>query len=215
MIKTVLNDFMVLLLPKCITVIILSLLICSTNYSQVELNVQAGYLLISNIPTNEGDINIKDNPDYGLGLKFNIERELNAEVSWSMQSSSADLRTFRGEKIFLTDVTIHHFLAGAVYEPVYGKVRPIGIISVGATLFHPSKKEFENALRFTIALGLGGKFYLSDRFGIRLQGRLILPMQFYGGSIWCGTGGCGTYLGSWTPFVQGDFSGGIFVRVGK
>lgn len=213
--KKVINNFMVLSLPKCITTIIFSLLIYSTIYSQVELNLQGGYLLLSDIPTNRGDIIMKSNPDYGLGLKFNIENELSAEVSWSMQKTSGTLRTFKGERIFLSDATIHHFLAGAVYETMYGNIRPIGLVSVGATLLHPTNKNFENAVRFTIALGVGGKFYLSDRFGIRLQGRLILPMQFNEGGFWCSTGGCGTYIGSWTQFIQGDFSGGIFVRLGK
>lgn len=215
MVKKVINNFLVLSLPKFITTIIFSVLVYSTIYSQVELNVQGGYLLLSNIPTNRGDIIMKDNPDYGLGLKIDIENELSAEVSWSMQNTSGDLRTFKGERIFLSDATIHHFLAGAVYEPIYGKIRPIGLISVGATLLHPTNKKFNDAVRFTIAMGIGGKFYLSDRFGLRFQGRLILPMQFTEGGFWCSTGGCGTYVGSWTQFIQGDFSGGIFVRLGK
>jgi len=215
MTNAVTNKIFTLTLPKTAITIFFSILLYSTVYSQVELNLQGGYLLLSNIPTNKGDIIMKDNPDYGLGLKINIDKELSAEVSWSMQNSSGDLRTFKGERIFLSDATIHHFLAGAVYETMYGKIRPIGLVSAGVTLLHPTNNKFENAVRFTIALGVGGKFYLSDRFGLRLQARLILPMQFTEGGFWCGTGGCGTYVGSWTQFIQGDFSGGIFVRLGK
>ena len=203
------------LVPRLFITVIFSFVLFSDNYSQVELNGHGGYLLLSKIPASKGDIYLKDNPDFGLGLAFHVKDELNAEVSWSMQNTSADFRTFEGEKIFLSDATIHHFLAGAVYEPGEGNIKPIGLVSVGATLLHPIDKKYENAVRFTIALGVGGKFYVDNRWGIRLQARLILPMQFNEGGFWCSTGSCGTYIGSWTEFIQGDFSGGIFVRLGK
>ena len=203
------------IVPKLFISVIFSLILFVDNYPQVELYGHGGYLLLSTIPARKGDIYLKDNPDYGVGLAFHVKDELNAEVSWSMQNTSADLRTFEGEKIFLSDATIHHFLAGAVYEPGDGNIKPIGLVSVGATLLHPIDKKYENAVRFTIAVGVGGKFYMDDRWGIRLQARLILPMQFNEGGFWCSTGSCGTYIGSWTEFIQGDFSGGIFVRLGK
>ena len=36
----------------------------------------------------------------------------------------------------------------------------------------------------------GAKIYLADHFGIRLQGRLILPIFFGSLGFYCGTGGC-------------------------
>jgi hypothetical protein len=54
---------------------------------------------------------------------------------------------------------------------------------------------------------------MSDKIGLRFQGRLIIPMQFAGGSIYVGTGGAGVSVGSYTTFVEGDFSGGLFVQL--
>jgi hypothetical protein len=33
--------------------------------------------------------------------------------------------------------------------------------------------------------------------------------------LWCGPGGCSVGVGSWASIVQFDFTGGIFVRLGK
>jgi hypothetical protein len=33
--------------------------------------------------------------------------------------------------------------------------------------------------------------------------------------MWCGPGGCGAVVGTWTSFLQTDLTGGIFVRLGK
>jgi len=63
--------------------------------------------------------------------------------------------------------------------------------------------------------GGGGKFYLSDKIGLRLQARMLLPMTFSGGGAWCGTGGCAAGFGAWAVLVQFDFTVGVFIRLGR
>ncbi|MCK7528585.1 MAG: hypothetical protein MZV64_69045 [Ignavibacteriales bacterium] len=76
-------------------------------------------------------------------------------------------------------------------------------------MFNPKGDEYGDEWRFSIALGGGVKVYLSDKVGLRFQGRLLIPMQFEGGSVYVGTGGAGVAVGAYTAFVQGDFSGGL------
>ena len=203
------------ILIKILSTTFLVLLFCTNSYAQIEIYGNGGYLISSYIPVNKGDLNIKNNSNFGLGMGFHVKSEIGIEVNWDMRNSSAELLPYDGERTFLTNVKVHHFLGSLVYGPRKGKIRPLGIFSMGVTLFHPTDNNYKDEVLFTIALGLIGKFYLSDRYGIRLQSRLIIPLQFAGGGFMCGTGGCGTYVGSSSRFVEGDFSGGIFIRLGK
>jgi hypothetical protein len=196
-----------------IIVIGLFIFIQANACSQTELSVQAGYQLTGNIPVTKGDIDIKNDLNYGLGIAYRLSRGVNVVLDWDMEKTKADLLPLSGESYFLTNVTIHHFMAGATIDPGRGKARPFGSFTTGITLFHPEDSKYEDEIRYTIALGFGGKFYLSDRVGLKLQARLILPLQLGGGTFWCGTGGCGLGVSSWSTFVQGDFSGSLFIRI--
>jgi len=65
-----------------------------------------------------------------------------------------------------------------------------------------------------MTLGGGVKIWLSDRIGIRAQGRLLLPMMWAGAGLSVGTGGTGFSLGAGTAMVQGDFTGGLIIALG-
>jgi hypothetical protein len=72
---------------------------------------------------------------------------------------------------------------------------------------------------FTAGLGGGLRYYLNDRIGIRLQARLLLPMQFGGVGFGCGIGtgggGCGAGVSTYTNIIQGDFTGGVVLKLGS
>jgi len=42
----------------------------------------------------------------------------------------------------------------------------------------------------------------------------LLPFSFSGGGIWCGTGGCGIGLGSYSIIGQFDFTAGLTIASG-
>ena len=71
---------------------------------------------------------------------------------------------------------------------------------------------------FTAGFGGGLRYHIGERLGIRLQARLLLPMQFGGVGFGCGigTGGgsCGAGVSTYTNIIQGDFTGGITLRLG-
>ena len=63
-------------------------------------------------------------------------------------------------------------------------------------------------------LGLGVKLMFSDRVGIMLRGRLMMPMTFAGVGFYAGTGGAGLTMNSWVAPLQGDFNGGLIIKLG-
>jgi hypothetical protein len=122
-------------------------------------------------------------------------------------------------------VSVNYFHLGAVYD---AKRFEGGILftnfSLGATLFAPSNVNFEDRdgnvitrleddWRFSIAFGGGIKKYISDRVGLRLQLRILMPIYWAGGSLWVGTGGVGYGLGAGTALVQGDATVGLIIRL--
>lgn len=67
--------------------------------------------------------------------------------------------------------------------------------------------------------GLGIKYFFTDVIGIKAQARLLLPLYFNGIGFGCGigTGGasCGGGAGFGSEIVQGDFTGGVVLRIGN
>ncbi|MDZ7624356.1 MAG: hypothetical protein U5J96_07945 [Ignavibacteriaceae bacterium] len=198
--------------------IILAFFIPDKTFAQVELFGFGGYQVASDVAVAQGDLNVYSNPNYGASIAFEVDRGLQAELLWIGQQTTMDLKQLNGITKPLFDIGIHYFQLGAIYEFKQNsmqKVFPFTSFSLGATMFTPHGSTYSDEWRFSITFGGGGKFYLSDKIGLRLQARLLLPINFSSVGMWCGSGGCSATVGSWATFVQADFTGGIFVRLGK
>lgn len=180
---------------------------------KVQIFGLAGYQVNTNVTVAKGELKFKDAPGYALGFDIPVDVITQAEFSWSMSNSQLSLDTYGEGNTKISDLDIHHFQAGALIEPEKGKVSPFGLITMGATLFHPTENNYSDEWKFSFSLGMGAKVYLSDRIGLRFQGRVIVPVQFTSGSIWVGSGGTGVAVGSYTTFTEFDFLGGLFIRI--
>jgi opacity protein-like surface antigen len=107
---------------------------------------------------------------------------------------------------------------GGLQEVDLGKIRPFGTLALGTVVWAP-KEVSGTKWQFTFSLGAGFKIWLSDNIGLRAQGSMMLPLVYNGTGFGCGIGtggaGCGGAVYTRiTPF-QGEFSGGIILRIGK
>jgi len=193
----------------------------SSAQRKVEITHFVGYQFGGRIRFYEGELRVKDNANFGVALSTEIRPNVQFEVSWSQMKTSANFRP-NYDYEYLSgsfDVNVNYFQAGGIWEMDKGKLRPYGLFSLGATWFDAKKSSIEDAWRFSIALGGGLKIWLSDHIGIRLQGRLLLPMYFSGAGLFCGIGtggsGCGVSVGTGSTIVQGDFTGGLIFAFGK
>ena len=197
----------------------LALLIFSSNaFAQVEIFGFGGYEISSDVNVSEGEVIVQSNPNYGAAISFETERNVQAELIWIGQQTTMDFKRTNGITEPLFDIGIHYFQFGVIYEfrqVSVQKVFPFMSFSLGTTLFTPTNGEYSDEWLFSITFGGGGKFYISNNVGLRLQARLLLPLNFSGGGMWCGPSGCGVAVGTWTSFLQADLTGGIFVRLGK
>ena len=196
----------------------IAILFSSDTLAQTEIFGFGGYMTYSSVAVREGDLKFDDGPNYGFGLDIGIQRGVFVELNYTHNQTKVRLQRFNGFNEDLFDMNTHYFQLGAQYEfrkSPKQKAFPYTLATLGATLFDAKDSSLNDEWRFSISFGIGGKFYLSDKFGIRLQTRLLMPMTFSGGGMWCGTGGCSAGVGAWTQLVQFDFTAGVFIRFGR
>ncbi|RLD61951.1 MAG: hypothetical protein DRJ05_01450 [Bacteroidetes bacterium] len=184
---------------------------------KIELSPLVGYQFGGKLRMYEGDLKIKDDMNYGLAISTEMAQDTRLEFIWTSMQTSADFRPYYGygylEGGF--DLNINYYQIGGLKEfPSGGAVVPFGEFTMGAVQFTPSDVNVSETWRFSVALGGGAKIWLSDRIGIRLQGRLLMPLYFQGVSLYAGTGGSGMGVGAGVPILQGDFMAGLIFAFG-
>ncbi len=115
-------------------------------------------------------------------------------------------------------MAIQYFQLGGLKEAGHGALRPFGLFSGGVAWFQMKDNNVNDEMVFSMALGGGLKVYLSDRIGLRLQGRLLMPLYVHGGGFFVGMGPGGptggVSFGSTLLTPQGDFTGALIFRLG-
>ena len=195
-------------------IFLISLIFISDISAQTEIFGFGGYMMTTRVPVQKGDLQVNDRLNYGAGIDIEIQKGLKAELLWISEETDVRLRRFSGITEDLFDISVHYFQVGAVHEMGRGKTRPFGAFTIGASLFHPHDASRSDEWLASATIGGGVKVDMSKKVGIRLQGRILVPLIFSGGSIWVGTGGAGVAVGSWTPFVQFDLTAGIYIKLG-
>lgn len=185
---------------------------------EVQINPYAGYFLGGKLHGYDSDALFGGGPDFGLGLSYGVGRRKNIEVSYTVAASDVE---FEGGSIAAggeNNMTFGYIQIGYVQDfplkQTEADVRPFLLVTIGAAYLNPKNDDYTTAWRFSTALGGGLKYFFTDRIGIRVQGRLLLPFFFSGAGFYCGTGGCGTSVESFSSLAQGAFDGGLVIKFG-
>ena len=199
--------------------ILLTTLFPTLLFSQgVELVPFAGYQFGGSVKYIQGKVDIENGMDYGLSLLVPMSPYVELELNYTRMQSSASFTAYAGYPGFenqRTDMATNYFQIGGLskFGDVDATAVPFGSFSLGATWFQAD--DFGDEWRFSVVVGLGVKIMLSDRIGIMLRGRLMMPMIFGGGGFGFGTGGAGVYVSSVVAPWQGDFNGGLVIALGN
>ncbi|MCD4735621.1 MAG: hypothetical protein K8R53_06225 [Bacteroidales bacterium] len=187
----------------------------------VELTPFAGYQFGGSIRFYEGKMKIKDAANYGLMMDIGLTESKKIELYYSYMDTKTTFSPYYGFDLDYSEfeTTVQYFQVGAVHEHDMDNIKPFGAFTLGATWFQPKNSLISDVWQFSVTLGGGVKIWLTDVVGIRLQGRLLMPMYFAGGGLFCGigTGGssCGVSVGTGSTILQGDFTGGLIIGLGK
>jgi hypothetical protein len=188
---------------------------------KVELTPFGGYLLGGSVKFYEGKFKIEDAACYGANLAVQVHRGTFVELGWTGMNTQGDWNPYSGYSSAhpegTVEMAVHHIQIGSVNElPLDNEaIRPYGTITLGTTYFNIKEEEATDEWLFSVAAGLGLKYFFNEKIGIRMQARLLLPVVYNGGGFYLGTGGSGMYVSATAPIVQGDFTGGLIIALGK
>jgi len=176
---------------------------------KVELVPFIGYETGANLYTSIGYLHIGDGMNYGGALDISLAPGVQVELSYNHMSSSLSLDEGYNT-LKLTNMAVDYYSIGGLQELRHGeKISPYGLVSLGWVNYRP-EENYSNENLFHVSLAGGVKVFASERIGLRLQARLLMPMFFNGIYFSAGTGGAGAGVGGTVGAVQGDFTAALF-----
>jgi opacity protein-like surface antigen len=189
--------------------------------ARVEITPFGGYLLGGSVKFYEGKFKIENAASYGAMLAVKARGGNFVELSYTRMDSKGYWEPYYNYIIDLPadtfDIAMNYLQINSLNEFNLDNesIKPYGTAGMGASWIHPKEGDANDEWMFTFNAALGLKYFFSDRIGIRLQARMILPMIFNGGGFYFGYGSGGAYVSSTTTMVQGDFTGGLIVVLGN
>ena len=188
-------------------------------YAQdTEITGFYGWQMTSPVEFYDGEFMLQNAPNYGGKLAIGLSSTTFAEISYMRSDTEGYFRPYNistepGEDIA---VSSNYIQIGGLQEVDMGRIRPFGTLAVGTVIWAP--KDYDGTKwQFAFSLGGGLKIWLTDNIGLRAQGSMMMPLVWNGAGFGCGIGSGGSSCGGSvytriTPF-QGEFSGGIIIRI--
>jgi len=155
-------------------------------------------------------VDVGDSETYGLIFDINMGENAQIELSWSRQDTTLTGKQYSGPNVDLTDTTIDYWHVGGniLFGDSLDDGRGFLTFSIGGTHFSPDA--YSGSTQFSFGFGGGGKFYFSDLFGVRVQGKLLSTYVNSSTSWWC-AGGCWT-VSNPNYLLQAEVDVGLIFR---
>ena len=201
--------------------LLLAILICSSqdiSAQIIELNGFTGIHLGGTAKLYYGDFKIEDAQNYGGKIAFGLSSTIFAELTYMRTNTEGIYYPELGSPSERIPFSSNYLHFGGLQEINLGeRIAPYGTIGLGLVWWDPETDVIDGKTQFSITLGGGLKIWLTDMIGIRLQGSMFMPLLLNGYGFGCGIGtggsGCGANVYTRiTPF-QGEFSGGLSIRL--
>lgn len=195
------------------TALILLLLIntglTAVRAQKIELSPFIGYETGSTVYTSLGYLYIGDGMDYGGTLDFNLGKNRFAEISFSHMMTALNVDEGYNER-FLCDLGVNYYSIGILQETKpLSKISPYGLLSLGWVNYKPQTDDYSGENKMHVSLAAGVKIRASERIGLRLQARLLMPILYAGTYFSTGTGGTDMSVTTTSVAFQGDFTAAL------
>ena len=178
---------------------------------KVELSPLIGYETGATIHTSTsyGDIHIDGGMDWGGSIDVGIGGGRYGEFSYTHLATSVSLHGSL-TPVDPVNIAVDYYSLGILQEmKPDAKATPYGLFTLGVVNYRPTEGNYSSENKMHISLAGGIKIKASERVGIRLQARLLMPL-YYGGTYFTfGTGGSGASMAGGIYGVQGDFTGAL------
>lgn len=188
------------------------------SVAQIEFSGFYGYRTSAKIDgyynNSYGSISVNEGSSFGAGLEYKLNPGFAIGLEWYGQDTDMD---FYGASEIndLADIWINYFLISGIYQKEIDRITPFGGLGIGVSTASSSNNSVDTQVFFAADLQAGVKISLSERVSLKFRAAMLMPLQFASGGVFCGTGsGCGVGVGASTTIIQGDFSGGIVLKLG-
>lgn len=203
-----------------LSALLLVAIVISSN-AQIELNAYAGYVPGSRTAYSYSGyrLRIDGGGNFGLGLSKEVVSGIHVELSYNHFESTLKQDGGLVDVVNPQKIIVEYYQLGGLKPLMEGDTFiPYGLFTLGASRF-AAEEATQDYWRFAINAGLGMKYFFTDKVGIRLQARVLMPLYFGGAGFGCGigTGGasCGAGIGMGSEILQADFTGGVVLKVGS
>jgi hypothetical protein len=176
---------------------------------RIELSPFIGYETGSTVYTSLGYLYIGDGMDYGGTLDFNLGRNRFAEISYSHMMTKLNVDEGYNE-LYLCDLGINYYSIGILQETKpLSKVSPYGLFTLGWVNYNPQTDDFSGENKMHVSLAGGIKIRATEKIGLRLQARLLMPIFYAGTYFSTGSGGTDMTVSATSVAFQGDFTAAL------
>ena len=197
-----------------------------SNKSKVEVSLSPGFFLGGKLD----NFKIGNSFDFTAAFSFALPaRNAHIELSYTGAFPRGEIIHQDGHDHFNVQMKsyISYFQLGYLNYLMNGDFKPYWLFTVGAanlksktTRNKPDINPEEylmNKWMFAFAAGAGLRYDINDKFAVKLQGRLLIPMLFASSGVGINIGSGGIYpslnINSYKSIFQGDFSLGVIYKL--
>jgi len=157
-----------------------------------------------------GNLDTRASAVWGVTVGYSLRDSLTqVELIYSHQDTDLYFE-LSGEETEVTGVSIEHLHIGGLFGTARGRTVWFTTFSLGASRWAPKDGESDDAWRFSLMLGLGAKYPISEKLGVRLQARLPYMFVDDTASYACGESGCLNSAGG-RSIWQFDLTAGLII----
>jgi len=178
----------------------------------LEITPFAGWETGGKVYTNLGYLRVSEGMNFGGAISFGLDED--AQIEFTYNHMNSELSLDDGEYIInSTPVNVDYYMLGALKAVRLGeRWLPFASGALGLVHYGTPEEKYGSESLFAINVSGGLKILITERIGIRMQARLLMPL-YATGAYFADSGGTGYGITSTCFMVQGDFTGGIYLVI--
>lgn len=196
--------------------VVLSIVLTPVGLSaqRVEITPFGGFQFGGDLRIQSGDLDVSSGLNYGFTIDVSFMPGSKIEFLYGRQVTDLELEDgTTGAVSALFDMAVEFIHIGVMHEWDLGKVKPFAVLTGGVTHMVPQGVDRESERWASGMFGGGVKTFVSERVGIKAQGRLVFSLVRAGDELFCAptiAGGCLVGLRR-KLMTQGMLTAGAFV----
>ncbi len=186
--------------------------IATSAHAQLEIMPFSGYTFGDKFAGNSAKI--EGGANYGVVVSYPIQTILNVEFTYNGQAGRFD-NNIRSRNSTSYAMTSNYFLLGLSKNiPVMNKLTTFAGWGAGVANYNIDFKGAETFTQFGMEFKVGAKYWITEKFGIFIQGKADFPIADVDANLWLTwdldvDGGLSTSV----PFTQFAVNGGLVFRL--